>query len=113
MNGRLPRERVWNECIDTEARCDRRRGRTSSLLRRLPEPVTWITAPGNLSLLPTSGFDLRCLSWDDRHQALDRAYDLVISLEDEIEVANFAKESSAFPAVRRLHGRWPDRALYR
>ncbi len=66
--------------------------RTTSLLHRLPEPVTWITAAGNCSLLPTTGIDLRCLSWDDRHQALDRDYDLVINLEDEIEVANYAKE---------------------
>lgn len=66
--------------------------RTSSLLRRLQGPVTWITAPGNISLLPTEGFDLRCLSWDDRHQALDREYDLIIGLEDDIEVAKFASE---------------------
>jgi len=78
--------------------------RTSSLLRRLPGPVTWITAPGNLSLLPTDGFELRCLSWDDRHQALDRDYDLVISLEDEIDVANFAKETQH----SRLFGAYTD-----
>ena len=66
--------------------------RTTSLLHRLPGPVTWITAPGNLSLLPTDGFDLRCLSWDDRNLALDSDYDLVINLEDEIEVANFARQ---------------------
>ena len=28
---------------------------------------------------------------DDRHQALDRDYELVINLEDEIEVANFVQ----------------------
>ena len=64
--------------------------RTTSLLHRLPGPVTWITAAGNRSLLPNDGFDLRCLSWDDREQALDRDYELVINLEDEIDVANFA-----------------------
>jgi len=66
--------------------------------------VTWITAPGNLSLLPTDGFDLRCLSWDARHQALDKNYDLVISLEDEIEVANLAKETRH----SRLFGAYTD-----
>lgn len=67
--------------------------RTTSLLRRLPKPVTWITKAGNLSLLPATGFDLRSLSWDERHKALDRGYELVINLEDEIEVANFAAEA--------------------
>lgn len=67
--------------------------RTTSLLRRLPKPVTWITAAGNRPLLPTADFDLRCLSWEDRHQALDRSYELVVNLEDEIEVANFARDT--------------------
>jgi heptosyltransferase-2 len=66
--------------------------RTTSLLRRLPGPVTWITAPGNRSLLPSEDFDVRCLGWDDRDQALDTDYDLVVSLEDDLEVANFARQ---------------------
>lgn len=65
--------------------------RTSALLHRIQGPVTWITAPGNVSLLPADRFDLRRLSWDEREQALDTDYDLVISLEDEIEVAKFAR----------------------
>jgi len=67
--------------------------RTTSLLHRLPEPVTWITSSGNLPLLPAKEFDMRCLSWDERHVALDQDYDLVINLEDEIEVANFAMQT--------------------
>ena len=78
--------------------------RTTSLLRRLPGPVTWITAPGNRSLLPTTDFDLRSLSWDERDQALDKDYELVINLEDEIEVANFAKEARH----SRLFGAYTD-----
>jgi heptosyltransferase-2 len=78
--------------------------RTTSLLRRLPGPVTWITAPGNRSLLPTTDFDLRCLGWDDRDQALDRDYELVINLEDEIEVANFAGRAP----YTRLFGAYTD-----
>lgn len=67
--------------------------RTTTLLRRFVEPVTWITAPGNLTLLPESGNDLRCLGWDERHQVLDKGYDLVINLEDDLDVAHFAGET--------------------
>lgn len=78
--------------------------RTTSLLHRLPKPVTWITAAGNRSLLPAAEFDMRCLSWDERRKALDRVYDLVINLEDEAEVANFAAETKH----TRLFGAYTD-----
>jgi heptosyltransferase-2 len=78
--------------------------RTTALLRRLPGPVTWITAAGNCSLLPTTGFDLRCLSWEDRRHALDRKYDLVINLEDEIDATNFINETQH----TRLFGAYTD-----
>jgi heptosyltransferase-2 len=78
--------------------------RTTSLLRRLPKPVTWITAAGNLSLLPTTEFDLRSFGWDERHKALDGVYDLVINLEDEIDVANFVAETKH----TRLFGAYTD-----
>ncbi len=78
--------------------------RTTSLLHCLPKPVTWITAAGNRSLLPETGGELRCLSWEDRNQALDRSYELVINLEDELDVANFAKETRH----TRLFGAYTD-----
>lgn len=77
--------------------------RTSSLLQRLPGSVTWITAPNNRSLLPASD-NLRCLSWDDRHHALGKVYDLVINLEDEINVADFSREVQH----NRLFGAYTD-----
>ena len=58
--------------------------RTTSLLHRLSGPVTWITARSNLPLLQGVRPDLRCLAWDEREQAADTRYDLVINLEDEI-----------------------------
>lgn len=78
--------------------------RTSSLLHRLNEPVTWITAAGNLPLLPESDFEMRCLAWDDREQALDRHYDLVINLEDDIDLSNFAVKAKH----ERLFGAYTD-----
>jgi heptosyltransferase-2 len=63
--------------------------RTTSLLRRLEGPVTWITARGNLPLLHGVRPDLRVLAWDERDRASDRSYELAISLEDEIETAQF------------------------
>jgi len=64
--------------------------RTTPLLRRLPGHVTWITDQRNLVLLNGSTSTVRCFAWEDRERALDRNYDLVISLEDEQEVAAFA-----------------------
>ncbi len=65
--------------------------RTTTLLRRLEGPITWITARGNLPLLDGVRPDLRCLAWDDRERAADTAYDLAISLEDEVETARFVE----------------------
>jgi heptosyltransferase II len=65
--------------------------RTTTLLHRLPGQVTWITAAGNAVLLDGVSPRVRCLTWEQREQALDRPYDLVINLEDEPEVAAFAK----------------------
>jgi len=70
--------------------------RTTPLLRRLRGEITWITAALNVPLLkPLPGVD-RCIAWDDRESALDREYDLAISLEDEPEVG-------AFLALSRQH----------
>jgi len=65
--------------------------RTTPLLRVLSKPVIWITAERNLPLLEGTDRDLECLSWDNRNQALRATYDLLLNLEDEREVAEFAK----------------------
>lgn len=63
--------------------------RTTPLLRWLRGEITWVTAALNVPLLrPLPGLD-RCIAWDDRETALDREYDLAISLEDEPEVGAF------------------------
>jgi heptosyltransferase-2 len=81
--------------------------RTTSLLRRLEGPVTWITARGNLPLLEGTRADMRCLAWDQRDEALDTKYDLIISLEDEVETARFvqsARSDRVFGALLRPDG---------
>jgi len=67
--------------------------RTTSLLRRLPGEVTWVTAAKNATLLKDIGFNVRCLTWEDRAKALDRQYDLTINLEDTLDVAQFVQEA--------------------
>jgi heptosyltransferase-2 len=68
--------------------------RTTPLLKRLGGRVTWLTAAKNKVLLESRPGDLRCFSWEERSDALDRAYDLVINLEDTLEVAQFLKKLS-------------------
>jgi lipopolysaccharide heptosyltransferase II len=63
--------------------------RTTPLLRKLRGEVTWITAARNLVLVTGLVEGLRSLSWEQRELARDTEYDLVISLEDEVEVAQF------------------------
>src|SRR3954467_437276 len=63
--------------------------RTTTLLRRFTENVTWITAEKNAVLLKGLRPALRCFSWEDRDKARDRAYGLIINLEDTLDVADF------------------------
>ena len=35
---------------------------------------------------------MRCLAWDERHQAAGTTYDLAINLEDEAETAQFVAD---------------------
>jgi len=74
--------------------------RTSTLLRRLPGSVVWVTAANNVPLLEGVAPHLTCTSWENRSIALNHEYDLVINLEDEKEVSAF------LPSVRykRLFG---------
>ena len=66
--------------------------RTTPLLHRLGSEVTWITAAKNTSLLRGLRPNLRCLSWEERELARGTKYDLVISLEDDLETASFLKD---------------------
>jgi ADP-heptose:LPS heptosyltransferase len=63
--------------------------RTTPLLRRLPDHVTWITSAKNKVLLENLKENLRTFSWEDRLRALDSDYDLVVNLEDTVDVAQF------------------------
>ncbi|OAI55823.1 hypothetical protein AYO49_01100 [Verrucomicrobiaceae bacterium SCGC AG-212-N21] len=66
--------------------------RTTTLLHRLGGDVTWITAAKNACLL--EGIDgVRCQTWEGRELASDRAYDLVVNLEDTEETADFAAKT--------------------
>ncbi len=65
--------------------------RTTALLRRLQGSVTWISARANLPLLQGLRPDMRVLAWEERDQAADIRYDLAISLEDEVETAQFVR----------------------
>lgn len=64
--------------------------RTTPLLSKLPGHTTWITAANNMSLLDGVAPNLRVLSWEERGQSLDRYYDLLLNLEDELPTAEFA-----------------------
>ncbi len=67
--------------------------RTTTLLHKLTGDITWLTAPNNVALLDGLRPNVRCVTWDNRAQSLDRDYDLVISLEDEPETAAFVKRA--------------------
>lgn len=63
--------------------------RTSSLLRRIPGDVTWITSGKNSVYLQGLNRPVRCLAWEEREQARDTLYDLAINLEDTDDVGGF------------------------
>src|SRR5689334_5486582 len=67
--------------------------RTTPLLRRLNGSVTWVTERKNRVFLEGIATNLRCLSWEDREQALDVSYDLAINLEDSLEAAVFVNRA--------------------
>jgi len=63
--------------------------RTSTLLRRLPGNISWVTAAKNVALLAGVGGNVRSVAWEQRARLADKKYDLVINLEDTLEVAQF------------------------
>ena len=66
--------------------------RTTPLMHRFLGRITWITEAKNKPLLEGVRANLRCLSWEDRNEALDLRYDLAINLEDTMDAALFLKE---------------------
>lgn len=65
--------------------------RTTPLLSRFHEHVSWITEAKNAVFLRGLRPNLRCLTWEERDAAADRTYDLVINLEDTLEVGLYLK----------------------
>ena len=65
--------------------------RSTPILRRLNGSATWITEAKNGVLLQGIKKDLRCFSWEQRDQARDRSYDLVINLEDTVEAGEYVR----------------------
>lgn len=63
--------------------------RTTTLLSRFRDHVSWITEAKNAVLLRNTSVNLRCLTWEERDAARDRSYDLAINLEDTLEVGRF------------------------
>ena len=65
--------------------------RTTTLLSRFRDHVSWITEARNAELLRNTSLDLRCLTWEVRDAAKDRSYDLVVNLEDTLELGRFVE----------------------
>jgi ADP-heptose:LPS heptosyltransferase len=78
--------------------------RTTTLVARFPEHVSWITEAKNAALLRGLGDNLRCLTWEERDAAGDRTYDVIINLEDTLEVGLFLKTLQ----FRQLFGAYVD-----
>lgn len=65
--------------------------RTTPLLEKLGEQITWITDAKNLSLLRGLKTRLRSLPWEQRSAVAHVRYDLVINLEDTLESGQFVR----------------------
>lgn len=69
--------------------------RTTPLVRRLGGEIVWLTEAKNSVLLDLPEQDLECFTWEQRDSVPDRAYDLIINLEDSAELASFLKQFKA------------------
>src|SRR5687767_2810679 len=67
--------------------------RTTTLLHELKGDITWVTAKNNVTLFDGLAPNVHCVCWGSDELAALRgsAYDLVVSLEDELETAQFVK----------------------
>jgi ADP-heptose:LPS heptosyltransferase len=78
--------------------------RTTPLLHRLNGQITWLTAAKNTALLEGLTKDVRCFSWEEREQARDSQYDLVVNLEDTLDVALYIQSLK----FKQLFGSYTD-----
>lgn len=69
--------------------------RTTPLLERLDGPVAWLTSRKNVELLEGIRDDLTVHAWEERDSLYGLAFDLVVNLEDDADVARFATEIKA------------------
>ena len=67
--------------------------RTTTLLRRFRDHVSWITEAKNAGLLRNTSLDLRCLTWEERDAAKDRSRSLVVDLEDTLRSVALSRRS--------------------
>ncbi|MFO1128778.1 MAG: hypothetical protein U1E66_10175 [Rhodospirillales bacterium] len=65
--------------------------RTTPLLHRLDGDITWLTHRNNVPLLTGLTRPVDCMAWEQRDSIGAVPFDLVISLEDEPEVAAFVR----------------------
>jgi lipopolysaccharide heptosyltransferase II len=80
--------------------------RTTPLLGRLDDRITWLTTAKNTVLLENLTDNLRCFSWEKRQLVPDIRYDLIINLEDTLEVGLYLKTLQA----TQLFGAYVDSA---
>jgi heptosyltransferase-2 len=78
--------------------------RTTTLLSRFRDHVSWITEAKSAVLLRNTSVSLRCLAWEERDTARDRSYDLVVNLEDTLDVGRFLETLD----YRQLFGAYID-----
>jgi ADP-heptose:LPS heptosyltransferase len=82
--------------------------RTTTLLHRLPGPVTWVTARPNETLLTGLAGDfsrLRVVLWDDRFSLSGETFDLILNLEDDRETSGILE----LVRSRRLFGAYANK----
>jgi heptosyltransferase-2 len=65
--------------------------RTTPLLARFTDEVTWIPSPKNTIFVNRLRDNVRCFAWEERNRALDTGYDLIINLEDTLETGRFVE----------------------
>ena len=63
--------------------------RTTPLLRRLKGEVTWLTAAKNRCLVDGIAPNVTYYPWEERESVRKWKYDLIISLEDEVQIGAF------------------------
>jgi heptosyltransferase-2 len=79
--------------------------RTTCLLRVLEGEIDWITSKRGSLLLKNNPFIKNIILFDERHNIINKEYDLIISLEDEEQVLKFVSSLNH----KKLVGSYYDR----